>query len=61
MEMEWDLVNALQPLFEYLSQHMTNEQSGEVKPQTFYHHIDRICVTTREGDYATVRRRLRRG
>ena len=57
MEMEWDFVNALRPLFESISQHMTNEQSGEVKPRTFYHHIDRVYVTAREGDDATVRKR----
>ena len=60
METEWDFVNALRPLFEPISQHMMDEQSGEVKPQTFYHHINRVCVTAREGDDATVRRRLKK-
>ena len=36
---------------------MTGEQSGKVKSRTFYHHIDRVCMTSRERDYATVRRR----
>ena len=43
IEMEWDFVNALRPLFEFVNQHMTNEGSGEMEPRTFYHHIDRVC------------------
>lgn len=56
IEVGWDFINALRPLFESMGQHVTNECSEEVKPRTFYHDIDGVCMA-REGDRVRVTQR----